>query len=208
MLALSAVLAVPLVAQEKQGDKPVPAQEKPAPYKVGSVVDEKLTLVDLDGKPLSFKDLRGKVVLVHFWSVLCPSEPQAEIKFKAMAKRYEGKDVVFLAIASNQNEIGAEPAKDAKRSECYASVREHLKKEGIAYPVYLDHGNKVSDQFQAKSTPHCFVIDKKGAIVYAGALDDDPRGDKGDATKTYVRDAVDAALEGKEVTFKESRPYG
>jgi thiol-disulfide isomerase/thioredoxin len=117
--------------------------------------------VDIDGKPLTFKDLRGKVVLIHFWSVYCPVEPQAEIKFKAMAKRYEGKDVVLVAIASNQNEIGAAPAKDAKRSECYTVVREHLKKEGIGYPIYVDHGNKVSDQFQAKSTPHCFVIEQE-----------------------------------------------
>ena len=47
-----------------------------------------------------------------------------------------------------------------------------------------------------------------GDFVYAGGLDDDPKGDKGEATQHYVRDAVEATLAGKEVMTKESKPYG
>ncbi|MCC7171975.1 MAG: redoxin domain-containing protein, partial [Planctomycetes bacterium] len=78
----------------------------------------------------------------------------------------------------------------------------------MSFPVYADHGNKVADLFGAQHTPHCFVIDQKGVLRYVGGLDDDPQGNKGDATKQYVRDAIDALLAGKEPAVKESKPYG
>jgi len=192
-----------------------PAQEKPAApenasapavktYKLGSTVEEALTLTDLDGKSMTFKDLRGKVVLIHFWSMTCPYEEVADPKVVELEKRWkDNKDVVILAINANSTEIGA-----TKPADGYAAVKEHAKKKGFTHRILADHGNKLADLFQAKSTPHCFVLDKKGVIVYAGGLDDDPKGDKGAATQQYARDAVEAALAGKEVTVKESKPYG
>ncbi len=202
---LSGLVALPAAAQEKKQDKPVETP-KPQVYKLGSTVDEGLTLVDLDGKELRFKDLRGKVVLIHFWSTLCPYEVAAEPKILALEKRWKDrKDFVILAIDSNSTEIGIERPKE---SPGYEAIREHMKKKGLSFPVYVDHGNKIADLFQAQTTPHCFVLDKKGVIVYAGALDDDPKGDKGEALKPYARDAVEAALEGNEVSTKETKPYG
>ena len=209
-IALFGLVAQPVVAQaqekkepEKKDEKPV---EQPKPYKVGSMVDEKLVLTDLDGKQVSFKDLRGKVVLVHFWSTMCPYEIVADPKFTALEKRWaDKKDVVILAINSNSTEIGeAIPAEKPG----YADIREHMKKKQLTFPVYADHGNRVADLFQAQSTPHCFVIDKKGMVVYAGALDDDPKGEKGETAKNYARDAVEATLEGKDVATKETKSYG
>jgi len=177
-----------------------------ATYKLGSKVDESLSLTDLDGKPLSFKDLRGKVVLIHFWSMNCPYEIVADPKFTEIEKRWKDqRDVVILAINANSSEIGAERPTEGPG---YEALREHLKKKELSFPVYADHGNKVADLFQAQSTPHCFVLDKQGVIVYVGGLDDDPKGDKGEATKNYARDAVEAVLAGKEVPVKESKPYG
>src|SRR5262245_55459824 len=202
--AIGALLAIPLAAQEQQEKEKekqaTPASaEKPA-YKLGSVVDEKLVLTDLDGKSLSLKDLRGKVVMIHFWSMACPHHEVADPKFTALEKQWkENKDVVVLSIASNNTEIG-----ETKPADNYAAIREHMKKKGMTNPVYVDHGNKLAYLFQARSTPHCFVLDKKGTIVYSGGLDDDPKGDKGEATQQYARDAVEAVLAGKEPAVKES----
>ena len=74
--------------------------------------------------------------------------------------------------------------------------------------MFADHGNKVSGLFQARTTPHCFVIDQKGVLRYAGALDDDPGEKKGETAVVYVRDAADALLAGKDVAVKETKPYG
>ena len=201
---LGAFLAVPAMAQQAAEKQATPASaEKPA-LGLGSVADEKLTLTDLDGKTMTFKDLRDKVVLIHFWSMTCPYEEVADPKVAALEARWKDKkDVVVLAINAHSNEIGAAPPADG-----YKAIREHLKKKGLTGKVYVDHGNTLADLFGARSTPHCFVLDKKGTLVYEGGLDDDPKGDKGEATKQYARDAVEAVLAGKEVAVKQSKPYG
>lgn len=215
-LAAASLLAFPLIAQEggkggEKRDKPAPEKQekkdekKAETYKVGSKVDETLKLKDIDGKELTFKDLQGKVVFIHFWSMTCPYEVAADPKVAALEKRWAGKDVVVLAINANSTEIGATPPADAAG---YDKIREHLKKKELAMRVFVDHGNKLADLFDAQSTPHCFVLDKKGVVVYTGGLDDDPNGNKGEATQQYVRDAVEATLEGKEVKVKTSKQYG
>jgi len=221
--ALGAAFAIPSLAQEKKpapttkpapaaqtpASKPAPAQTAPAtdkaePYKVGSVVDEKLVLTDLDGKSMTFKELRGKVVAIHFWSTDCPFEITADPKTEKLAQQWkDNKDVVFLAIDSNSTEIGTERPADG-----YAKIRAHMKERGLSGRVIADTGNKLADAFHATNTPHCFVIDRNGKVVYAGGLDDDPKGEKGDDAKQYFRDAVQATLSGKEVPVKESAPYG
>ncbi|MBL8803364.1 MAG: redoxin domain-containing protein [Planctomycetes bacterium] len=206
---VGALSIVPLVAQ----DSTKPAQDKPAdtaqaekkPYKVGDVVDETIKLTDIDGKSVTMKELRGKVVFIHFWSKNCPYEVVADPKVAKLEKEWKDKNVVTLAINSNSTEIGTTPPSD---NAFYDPIRKHLKEKEIAMRVFADHGNKVADMFNAQSTPHCFVIDPKGKLVYAGGLDDDPKGEKGDATAQYVRDAVEATLAGKEVKVATSKHYG
>ena len=62
--------------------------------------------------------------------------------------------------------------------------------------------------YGAATTPHMFVIDAGGTIVYAGAIDDDPRGRRDDGATNYVAAALDEALAGKPVTLAETKPYG
>ena len=133
------------------------------------------------------------------------------------------KDVVGIAINSNQGEIGPDPqaakadggaAKEkgadkekpaASDEKTYPKVRAKLEKAGLKFRVFVDHGNKVSDLFQAATTPHSYVIDQKGVLRYAGALDG--TAEKKD-DRAYVREAIEAVLAGKEVKDKETKPYG
>lgn len=208
-LVLGGAVALPIVAQEKgQDGKPPVEAPKVELLKPGSTVPETVAMKDLDGKTQTFKDLRGKVVIVHFWSDRCPAEAHADPVMKKLEKYYEGKDVVILGFASNQGELGAEPPKDADYSKAYGNLRSKLKEAGLSHKIIADHGNKLSTLFQAKTTPHCFVIDAKGVLAYAGALDDDLQETKGDAAKVYVRDAADALLAGKPVEVASTRPYG
>ena len=202
-------LALPIVAQEpKPAEKPPVDAPKVELLKVGSSVAESLSMKDLDGKSLSFKELRGKVVIVHFWSDRCPAEVHGDPITKRLEKTYEGKDVVILGIAANQNELGAEPPKDADYAKQYKNLREKVAEVGFKHRMIADHGNKLSNLFQAKTTPHCYVIDQKGVLRYAGALDDDPAETKGDKAKVYVKEAADALLAGKEVEVKQTPSYG
>lgn len=207
--AVGALSIVPLVAQDSTKpaqDKPVEAaQSERKPYKIGDTVDETIKLTDIDGKAVTMKELRGKVVFIHFWSKNCPYEVVADPKVAKLETEWKDKNVVVLAINSNSTEIGTAPASD---KGFYDPIRAHLKEKGIAMRVFADHGNKVADMFNAMSTPHCFVIDAKGKLVYAGGLDDDPKGEKGEQTQQYVRDAVEATLAGKEVKVSTSKHYG
>ncbi|HET6204646.1 MAG TPA: redoxin domain-containing protein [Planctomycetota bacterium] len=203
-------LALAFLVVPGRGDERAPATGvESAPLKLGSVVPEALELADFDGKKVSFKDLRGKVVIVHFWSTLCPSEKHADPVFQRLEKHYAGsKDVVMIGIASNQNELGSRPPEGADLAKHYAEFREKIKALGYSHRIFPDHGNVLSDLFQAKTTPHCFVLDRKGTLVYSGALDDDPRGGKGEGATIYVKDAAEALVSGKEVAVRETKPYG
>ncbi|MCI0586097.1 MAG: redoxin family protein [Planctomycetes bacterium] len=204
LLALS-LLAFPV--QSAAGAPP--AAVKAEPLGLGSLVPETLELVDFDGKKTTFKEWRGKAVILHFWSTLCPAEKHADPVFQKLEKHYAGsKDVVMVGIASNQNELGAKPAAGADLSKEYGEFRKKIKDLGYKHPIFPDHGNVLSDLFQAKTTPHCFVLDRKGTIVYMGALDDDLRGEKGEEATIYVKDAAAAVVAGKEVPVRETKPYG
>lgn len=202
----------PVEQKKKQDEKKRDAKKKDEKKKqlgVGSTVPERLALPDLNGKQHSFKDMRGKIVVVHFWSDRCPYEEHGNPVFARMEKKYaDNKDVVLVGINSNQNELGRKPGEDADYSKLYTNLRTKLKEAKLSHTMLADHGNKVSDLFQAKSTPHCFVIDKKGVIQYAGALDDDPRGQKGDKATNYVVDAVTAVLAEKRPAVTSTKPYG
>ena len=204
IMILAACLAVlAAAAGNAQQDSLGNDKEMPKTFELGKKVPGKLELVDIDGNTTTFKDLRGKVVVVTFWSDSCPYMKPAEPKFAKLYDDFVGKGdkVVMIGIAANQREI-------TDKTDGYARIRKHKEKMEIEYPLYVDHGNKITDRFAAKTTPHCFVIAADGTLAYAGALDDDPRGSKGEGTTHYVRDAIKSLLASKPVATKSTKPYG
>jgi len=199
MLALAALLAAPAALAQ---DAPDAAAAKDTAFKVGSAVDPSLEMKGIDGKTYTMKEFRGKVVFIHFWSIVCPYEQVAEPKMKKLQEEFGAKGVVQIAINANQGEL------DASGDTPYAKLVDHAKKAELNFPVVVDPGNKISDRFEARTTPHCFVIDKEGVLRYAGALDDDPRGGKAEGATFYVRDAIVALLDGKAPEVTETKPYG
>ncbi len=176
--------------------------EESAPAEVGSTVSPDIKLTDIYGTEHSLADYRGKIVFIHFWSILCPYEKLAEPKCKALQDDFGDKGVVQIAVNANQRELVADS------DPPYANLRDHVEKAGVNFLVTVDPGNKVTDILGGQSTPHCFVIDEEGVLQYSGALDDDPRGNKGDDVTPYVRNAINALLAGEPVPVTTSKPYG
>ena len=172
-----------------------------APYQVGTVVPKEIVLKDIFGKDHSLGAYRGKVVFIHFWSIVCPYEKLAEPKCIALQKDY-GDRLVEIAINANQGELKADPSGN------YANLRDHVQKAGVNFLVAVDHGNKLTDLFGGTNTPHCFVLDKDGMLKYSGALDDDPRGEKGAQATQYVRNAIESVLAGQAIATPKTKPYG
>tara|TARA_R110002126_G_scaffold12416_20_gene54087 strand:- start:6601 stop:7257 length:657 start_codon:yes stop_codon:yes gene_type:complete len=211
-LVLASLIATPVAIgfqDDTPIEKPQPDDKKPKTLKVGSTVPADLKLMSIDGTEVSFKSLRDKVVILHFWSDSCPAERHADPIFKQMDERYaKNKDVVLVGIASNQGELGEKPGPKDKYEDFYTNLRKKRKSVGWTHDLLVDHGNTVSTLFAAKSTPHCFVIDKKGIIQYEGALDDDPRGKKGEDATNYCDVATAAILKGEAVKVSSTKPYG
>ena len=209
------------VKQAKQDRKKRAKKRRMQALEIGKTVPAKLALRSINGKTQSFGDLRGKVVFIHFWSIKCPWEKYAEPVILDLEAKYAGKKVAVIAINANQNEIGAAPSKKAgsrpsdagqqdgeqKPVSPYANLLSHIKQtKGFKHEVFVDHGNKISKAFGARSTPHCFVVDAKGVLRYAGALDGYAM-DRKNPTP-FVKNAIDALLANKDVEVSSSKPYG
>ena len=81
---------------------------------------------------------------------------------------------------------------------------------GAPSAILLDHDGMVGRAYGAKTTPHMFVIDAQGTLVYAGGIDDRPSTDQADiaTARNYVDAALDEMTAGKPVTVASSQPYG
>ena len=120
-----------------------------------------------------------------------------------LQKTYTGKGVVWLSVNSSATGGDGYVTPD----EANALTR---RKGGAASAVLLDPSGTVGRTYAAKTTPHMFVIDAAGTLVYQGGIDDTPSTDVADikTAKNYVQAALDAVLAGKPVPTASSQPYG
>jgi peroxiredoxin len=154
------------------------------------------TLKDEAGKEHSLAQYQGKIVVLEWTNPGCPFV-QRHYKTDTMQttlKGFDAQKVVWLAVDSTSSNT---PDKSASWK----------KEEGFTYPVLVDAEGKVGKTYGAKTTPHMYVIDEKGVLRYAGAIDDDPRG-KNATPVNHVKTAVDALLTGKSVPASTTEPYG
>jgi hypothetical protein len=168
---------------------------------VGSKVAA-FTLTDTHGKTHSIADFKGKVVVIEWVNPHCPvSERTYEQGIvQPLQKTYTGKGVVWLLINSTNPEH-----KDYEEAEAINNIYSEWKASPTA--IALDADGKIGRMFQAKTTPHVFIIDQSQTLVYAGALDDDPNGKNTDRVN-YISKALDELLAGSTVSVSTTKPYG
>jgi len=189
LLALAALGSTALAA-----DPPSPGSPAPA-----------FTLPDAAGKSHSLADFKGKYVVLEWVNFGCPfvRKHYDSGNMQSLQKTYTGKGIVWLSICSSA------PAKQGYSEG--KNLLERIAEEKSAATAYLvDKEGIVGHAYGAKTTPHMFIINPEGMLIYAGGIDDKPSTDRKDITTTanYVREALDAALAGKPVTTATSRPYG
>lgn len=174
--------------------------DKAAKAKVGELAPA-FELTDTDGKVVKLADFKDKVVVLEWFNPTCPfivKHHKTHNTMSDLVAKYKGKDVVFLAINSGAaNKAGAGKETNAKAKSDWK----------IDFPILLDESGKVGRAFGARTTPHMYVIDKKGLLAYTGAIDDNDSVDTVGSTN-YVANAVDAVLKGESVAKPETKPYG
>ena len=163
------------------------------------------TLTDSQGKTHSLAGLKGKTVVLEWWNFECPfvGKHYGSGNMQKLQKEWTGKGVVWLTVSSSA---------PGKQGYVDAAKANAVMKEKVAAPsaVLLDHDGKVGRAYGAKTTPHMFVIDGEGTVVYAGGIDDKPSTDLADiaTAKNLVSAALAEVTAGKRVTLATSQPYG
>ena len=149
-------------------------------------------LLDLDGNTVQLSDLRGRIVVLNFWSCECPHSERTDREIMSMLVQWQD-EVVLLPVAPNS-------------IETVQAVREAAQVRRLP-PVLLDAGHHVADLFQAVTTPHIFVIDRDGILRYAGAVDNASFRLRR-PTRFYLDEAVEALLAGRLPEVAETPAYG
>ena len=157
-------------------------------------------LATADGKSVKLADLKGKVVVLEWFN---PSCPYSGVKFYQSGKMQE--------IQRKAAELGATwIVVSTGKAQSAASLANLGSSWRIAAPIALDPDGAVGRAYGAKTTPHCFVINAEGALVYKGAIDNNPSPKT--AEPANLRNHVLAALQelkaGKPVSQPTSKPYG
>lgn len=181
VIALAGTVAYTSVTAAEKADAPTAAIGASAPD---------FTLKDAYGKEFKLSEFKDKIVVLEWVNQDCPVSRGAHEKrtMQETYKKYAGKGVIWLGMCST---AGEKP----DRNRVYAAA------QGLAFPILHDAEGKVGRAYQAKTTPHLFVIDKTGKLAYSGAIDD--RKDT-----NYVAKALDELLEGKPVSTSRTEPYG
>lgn len=169
---------------------------KPAPLFTG---------VDSNGKSWSLADLKGKVVVLETTNHDCPyvRKHYTSKNMQDQQREAAAKGVVWLTLASSstgeQGYVTAQQANDLTKS-----------RDAAPAAVILDPQSKIARAYGATVTPHMYIIDAKGILVYKGGIDSIPSSSTSDIPKAkqYVRVALDEVLGGKPVAEASTRAYG
>ncbi|MFQ6036230.1 MAG: redoxin domain-containing protein [Sedimentisphaerales bacterium] len=156
------------------------------------------TLKSFDGKSVSLSDYRGKIVVLEWFNFECPFVQyhyDTTTTMVDLAKKYKDNNVVWLAVNSTNHTT-------AEANEAFA------KKHKLPYLILDDRSGRVGRAYGAKTTPHMFVIDPAGRIVYEGAIDNSPLGKKKEGVINYVDRALAELTTGELVSTKNTKPYG
>ncbi len=162
-------------------------------------------VTDVNGKVRHLSEFAGKPVVLEWHNQGCPyvKKHYGSGNMQKLQKQLTGQGTAWLTVISS-----------APGRQGYVTPAEEVAylKEQDASPtaVLLDSDGKVGKLYGAKTTPHMFLVDAKGVLVYAGAIDDKPTADAEDVVgaKNFVLAAYDEVKAGKPVTVATTASYG
>ena len=178
----------------------------PAAYaaKVGQSAPE-FSAPDLEGKAVKLSDYRGKFVVLEWTNPDCPyvQRHYETGNMPSLQKELGAKDVVWLTVNST-NQSSSE-FKTPQQMQKWMGAKGASPKATL-----IDKDSKVGKLYDARTTPHMYVVDPQGKLIYAGAIDDKRWASAEDTkkAKNHVRAALGEAMAGKAVSVAATSPYG
>jgi peroxiredoxin len=157
-------------------------------------------LKSFDGRTYRLSDLQDRIVVLEWFNMECPFVKyhyDTKTTMVELANKYKDKEVVWLAVNSTSHttpEVNLALAKQHK----------------MPYPIIDDRSGEIGRAFGARTTPHMFIIDRDGVIVYQGAIDNAPMGkvEADVASVNYVDQALSELLAGQPVSTPLTPAYG
>lgn len=162
-------------------------------------------VTDAKGKAHTLSSHKGKWVVLEWYNKDCPyvKKHYGSGNMQKLQKTYSDKGVVWLTVISSakgkQGHFTPEQA-----------TQDHAKNKSAAAAVLLDESGEMGRAYGAKTTPHMYVINPEGAVVYAGGIDDNNSANPKviPTSKNFVAMALDAGLAGKSIETPSAAPYG
>lgn len=189
MMMMGMLFASPAVFAEAVPGKAAPAFE----------------VKDATGKMQKLSDMKGKWIVLEWTNKDCPyvKKHYSSKNMQKIQKTYTDKGVTWLSVISSKkgDQGNLSPAEAIKVASADGAV---------ATAILLDESGTMGKAYGAKTTPHMYVINPQGNVVYAGGIDDNDSANPAviAKSKNYVTAALDEGLAGKPVTVASSRPYG
>ena len=160
---------------------------------------------DTSGKTVTLADFKGKHVVLEWVNPGCPFvvKHYSSANMQGTQKEATAKGVVWLAVSST-----APDATDYKKPADLANWMQNQKAAATA--TLMDDNGKVGKAYGARTTPHMYIINPAGTLVYAGGIDDKPTSKASDipTSRNHVKAALAETLAGKPVTQASTQPYG
>lgn len=160
---------------------------------------------DSSGVKHALADYRGRVVVLEWTNHDCPyvGKHYGAGNMQRLQKQATAEGVVWLSV------ISSAPGKQGHVSGAEAN-RLTASRGAAPTAVLLDPEGTIGRAYDARTTPHMYVIDTEGTLVYMGGIDDRPTSDPADiaGATNYVHAALADLAAGREVQVRTSRPYG
>lgn len=200
-LILGAIVAIGAIASYRIRDTVPVSMKEPA---VGSPAPA-FTLTDTKGKQHNLADYKGKYVVLEWVNFGCPfvKKHYESGNMQATQKKAVDKGVVWLSVNSS--------AKWKQGNMSPAAWNEEIADRKLSSTaVLLDESGAVGKSYGAKTTPHMYIVNPDGVLIYKGAIDDQPSTSKDDipGARNYVLAALDESLAGKPVSTASTQSYG
>ena len=177
------------------------AADSPA---VGSNAPD-FSATDSNGKAQTVSQYKGKYVVLEWFNPDCPfvKKHYGGGNMQKLQEEFTSKGVVWLAVDSSA------PGKEGNLTPEQANAK-IAEWKGHATALVLDPDGKVGKAYGAKNTPHMFIIDPEGKVIYEGAIDSKASPNPADipTSTNYVKVALDEAMAGKKVSNANTKPYG
>ena len=157
-------------------------------------------LITTDGSEQTLASVRGNGgTLVIFWSNQCPWVDRYEDRVLGLQERAQADDIALVLINSNNASAFPDESREANRDRARA--------QGYSMLYLKDPEGVVARAFGASRTPHVFLFDAEGSLVYRGAIDDSP-GDPESVQENYLLEAIAAVASGETPATSSTRAFG